>query len=719
MVSSHDDSSSDERGNNNKNNNGHKKYHRHTPFQIQRLESYFKESPHPDDVQRRQLSGELNMDPQQIKFWFQNKRTQIKTQTEKADNNSLRAENIKMKRENELIEEALRTVLCPPCGGPCPGHDERERSLRKLRLDNVILKQEFEKRSSYLRKNGGHSTARVESLTSSHGPSSYASTSNNRPAMYGSTSNHRLERPSLLRGPNPLENINLAQPPQRRKPVTQQHFPPLTQMEKIVMAEVAAKAVVEVMRLVNMEEHVWIKSSIDNRLIIDQDNYKQMFPNVTHYSSLNPQTESSRDVVVVPMDARNLVDMFLDMEKYKRLFPTIVNESAAIHVLESMDRERPDFSKLIYEQLHILSPLVLPREFMILRCCKQMEEDLWVVADVSYNLQYVDFEFKSPICFKRPSGCIIQALPNGFSKVTWVEHVEVNEKMRPHRLYRDILGGASGYGARRWTVALERMCERLSLSTVSVFPTTDYGGVVQTIEGRRSLMKLGERMLKNFAWTLKMSDKCDFSQVSEANNSGVRLSVRTNREAGQPPGLIVCAGSSLYLPLPPIQVYSFLRNIELRHQWDVLCHGNPAAEIARFATGSDPNNSVNILQPISATETSELVIIQDGYIDALGGMVVYAPVGLATAYSAITGQSDSSGVPILPSGFIISRDGRPTNGDQENYCTTVLTVAFQILVSGPSYSKDIHLVESAATVNTLISSTVQRVKAMLNCEDGR
>ena len=57
-----------------------------------------------------------------------------------------------------------------------------------------------------------------------------------------------------------------------------------------------------------------------------------------------------------------------------------------------------------------------------------------------------------------------------------MEHVEVNEKVRTHRIYRDLLCGGFGYGARRWTVTLERMCERLHLSSISVFPTTDLAG---------------------------------------------------------------------------------------------------------------------------------------------------------------------------------------------------------------------------------------------------
>lgn len=38
----------------------------------------FKECPHPDEKQRMQLSRELGLDPRQIKFWFQNRRTQMK-----------------------------------------------------------------------------------------------------------------------------------------------------------------------------------------------------------------------------------------------------------------------------------------------------------------------------------------------------------------------------------------------------------------------------------------------------------------------------------------------------------------------------------------------------------------------------------------------------------------------------------------------------------------
>ncbi|VAI34846.1 unnamed protein product [Triticum turgidum subsp. durum] len=70
-----------------------KRYHRHTPQQIQELEAVFKECPHPDEKQRMELSRRLNLESRQVKFWFQNRRTQMKTQIERHENALLRQEN--------------------------------------------------------------------------------------------------------------------------------------------------------------------------------------------------------------------------------------------------------------------------------------------------------------------------------------------------------------------------------------------------------------------------------------------------------------------------------------------------------------------------------------------------------------------------------------------------------------------------------------------------
>lgn len=70
----------------------------------------------------------------------------------------------------------------------------------------------------------------------------------------------------------------------------------------------------------------------------------------------------------------------------------------------------------MYEQMHILSPLVAQREYYILRHCQQIELGVWVIADVSYDCSIN--ENASPLrSWKLPSGCMIEEISNGCSKV--------------------------------------------------------------------------------------------------------------------------------------------------------------------------------------------------------------------------------------------------------------------------------------------------------------
>lgn len=66
----------------------------------------------------------------------------FQTQTERADNSALRAENSRIQCENYAIREALKNVICPACGGPPFGEEDRQQSLQKLHLENAQLKEE-------------------------------------------------------------------------------------------------------------------------------------------------------------------------------------------------------------------------------------------------------------------------------------------------------------------------------------------------------------------------------------------------------------------------------------------------------------------------------------------------------------------------------------------------------------------------------------------------
>ncbi|KAG8387011.1 hypothetical protein BUALT_Bualt03G0208800 [Buddleja alternifolia] len=124
-----------------------KHYHRHTPSQIQEMEAFFKECPHPDAKQRKDLSIELGMEPLQVKFWFQNKRTQMKTKHDRHENTHLRTENEKLRAENMWYREALSNARCPACGGMASIGDMSS-DERQLRMENARLREEIDQISA-------------------------------------------------------------------------------------------------------------------------------------------------------------------------------------------------------------------------------------------------------------------------------------------------------------------------------------------------------------------------------------------------------------------------------------------------------------------------------------------------------------------------------------------------------------------------------------------
>ncbi|KAF2549326.1 hypothetical protein F2Q70_00024075 [Brassica cretica] len=406
----------------------------------------------------------------------------------------------------------------------------------------------------------------------------------------------------------------------------------LPQMDISQLSETAATAVEELKRLFRTDEALWVMSSIDRTYVIDQESYEKFSHSIKHFRNLSARVESSKDITVVPIEATSLIDMFLDSEKWKMLFPTIVNEAKTIHTLgsELPINENCNVLQVIWEQLHILSPLVPPREFMIVRCCQQIGEGLWIIADVSQDSQHiVNSDQASPSCYKRPSGCLIRSLPNAHTEVRWIEHVEVDHTTDTHKMYRELVSGSSGYGARRWIVTLERMCERMALSSILIMPATDWS--------------------------------------------------------------------------------------ESMFHWDVLCRGNAITETARIFTGSSGTNCINLLQPTPPWDIGQnmvqephkkMMVLQECYMDALGGMIVYSPLDMATMSIAASGEVDPSKIPILPSGFTISSD---------NSEGTLLMLAFQILNSDEN-SKTRSVSEIAVDrVSRLISQTVQSIKLMLNC----
>ncbi|CAN1753149.1 Homeobox-leucine zipper protein HDG7, partial [Linum perenne] len=118
------------------------KYHRHTKYQKNELESFFEECPHPNEKQRIHLSRKLGLDMKQIKFWFQNRRTEMKTQLEHHENTMLIRAKEKLRVENHFLREILEDKTCVVCGNPV-GPKLLTFENEELRAENARLKEEI------------------------------------------------------------------------------------------------------------------------------------------------------------------------------------------------------------------------------------------------------------------------------------------------------------------------------------------------------------------------------------------------------------------------------------------------------------------------------------------------------------------------------------------------------------------------------------------------
>lgn len=650
-----------------------KKYHRHTAEQIREMEALFKESPHPDEKQRQQLSKQLGLAPRQVKFWFQNRRTQIKAIQERHENSLLKAEIEKLKEENKAMRETVNKSCCPNCGTATTSRDSSlTTEEQQLRLENAKLKAEVEKLRAALGK----------CLPGS---------------SQCSSGNEQEPRSSL------------------------DFYTGFFGLEKPRIMEIVNQATEELQKMATVGEPLWIHSVETGREILNYDEYLKEFGKESSSSGRPKRSiEASRQSGVLFVDIPKLVQSFMDVNQWKEMFPCLISKAATVDVIcNGEGPNRNGAVQLMFAEVQMLTPMVPTREIYFVRYSKQLSAEKWAIVDVSIDKVEDNIDASLVKCRKRPSGCIIEDKNDGHCKVTWVEHLECL-RSTVHSMYRTIVNSGLAFGARHWMATLQLHCERVVFFMATNVPTKDSSGVA-TLAGRKSILKLAQRMSWSFCHAIGASSYNTWNKVQSKTGEDIRVSSRKNlNDPGEPLGVILCAVTSVWLPVSPHMVFDFLRDEARRHEWDILSSGSTAQSIANLAKGQDRGNAVTV-QCMKSKENS-MWILQDSSTNAYESMVVYAPVDINGMQSVITG-CDSSNIAILPSGFSILPDGvesRPLviTSRQEEKSTeggSLLTIAFQILTNTSPTAKV--PMESVESVNTLISCILQSIKTGLQCED--
>ncbi|VAH35073.1 unnamed protein product [Triticum turgidum subsp. durum] len=678
---------------------------RHTPRQIHELQALFEQCPHPDEKQRAALGKRVRLQPSQVKFWFQNRRTQLKRESLLHENQQLMAENGKLRAENLSLRVAMAHPVCGGCGGPVPAMLDESPSLEEedLRVQNATLKNELSRLCALASVFLGRSISYVAAPPT---PGSPAERIGSVPAttVANSTVTEFTGSPSSQTAGMAITAMAKAG------------------IDRSVFLELATSAMDELVKMAQMDEPLWIPNvPLPGSLAKETLNHEVYLRTFSPAIGVKPPgfvSEASRESGIVSSDGSvELVETLLDERRWSRFFSCIIAESSTIEEISTGAAGSRDGALLLMQaKLQVLSPLVPIREVTFLRFCKKLGEGFWAVVDVSMDELVMEQGLAvasttaNMKCRRLPSGCVVQDTPNGFCKVTWVEHT-VYDESSVHQLYRPLLRSGLALGAGRWLATLQRQYDCLDV----LMPKQDSSDAM--LEGSRSLLRLAERMMDNFCAGVSASS-AEWSKLEDVTGSigeDVRImACRSVDEPGVPAGVVLCAATSVWMLVTPKRLFNFLCNERTRAEWDILSKGGPMQEVTKIYKGQQNGNAVSLLKATAPNtqQDSSILILQETCTDASSSMVVYTPVDIPAMRRVMGGEGDPASIMLLPSGFAILPGGPSISGDDgHKTCGSLLTVAFQILGNRQPTGK--LTVESVQTVDSLISCTINRIKTAL------
>ncbi|KAG9155416.1 hypothetical protein Leryth_009858 [Lithospermum erythrorhizon] len=683
------------------------KYHRHTPYQIQELEVSFKENPHPDEKARLELGSRLNLEHKKVKFWFQNRRTQLKAQLERYENAILKQDNDKLRIENIAIRQAMGSPICGNCGGQAVV-GEVTMEEHHLRIQNARLRDEVNRISLLANKFLDRSVTSMESI---------------RPMLANSGQEFVVKRNSfgglssmdcglsmgLDFGYGDSSGLPVVA---SARPLIGVHRPDSASENKALFLPLAVAAMDELMKLAQVDNPLWLANPDGRGEVLNLEEYSRSFPSCIGMRPSNFISEATRARGTLTLGSVALVEAFMNINRYADLFPSIVGQAAVISVVSlGINGTLNGALQLMHGEFQVLSPLVPIRRVKFLRFCKQQAEGVWAVVDISVDtIREGTNTSENANCRRLPSGCIVQDMPSGYSKVIWIEHAEYDENAI-HRFCRPLVRSGMGLGAEKWIATLQRQWECYTTIMCPSIPNREHAGI--TMSGRKSVMLLAQRMSKCFcAGVCATMHKWDTVRIG--NGEDTRLLVRRSIDnPGDPPGIVLSASTTVWMPVSQKHLFDFLRNEHTRSQWDTLSPDGPMQQMLQISKGQDFGTNISLIRS-SATlpngNQSNTIILQETSTDSTGSLIVYAPVDIP-AMNVVMNGGDSTCVEILPSGFSVVPDCFQDSAESNHIDGSkgsLLTIGFQILASNSPAAK--LTMESVDTVNALISRTLQGIK---------
>ncbi|KAF5788093.1 putative transcription factor & lipid binding HD-SAD family [Helianthus annuus] len=612
---------------------------------------FFKKNPHPTEKERTEIANKLNITINKVKFWFQNRRTQLKSQKERSENVILKQENEQLRLENLAMAEVLKNPLCNKCGAQATIPDGSIHA-HKVMIENARLKEEF-----------NHFASQVSQ-------------------MFGIPLSNKVTIPGDPL--NPIMSRSLMD-----------YDIPIQRNEYLVQA---SRAMEVLLKLGNVNAPLWNRNMEGGGETLNFVEYERAFPPFFGTKPPGFVSEATRARSVVPMTSSTLVEALLNADQWREMFIGMIGSCTTMEVISNgTGGSRNGALQLMKAEIQLISPLVPVRGLKFIRFAKQQAQGQWTVVDLS-----IDSRIEGHMTRRCPSGCILHDMPNGFTMVTWIEHTEYDEQSVSHQ-YRQLINSGVGFGAQRWISALLRHCESI---TAIMSPTLNHHLLQDT---KRSLRGLAQRMMSIFCGGVCLTDGQQWDLVADHAPRRPRIMAHNYISGfGEPMGIVTSATYSVWIPTNHQHLFDMLKTKD-RCIWDVICHRIAARNMIHLPLGQDETspNCISILYSNMerTNEDDQVMVLQETISDMTGSLIVYATIDFPTVSVVMNGE-DISLVALLPSGLcIVPGYGEDHAGGERG---SMVTVGLQLLHPDITTSNMITM-ETIIMINDLVARTVQGI----------
>ncbi|OQU81267.1 hypothetical protein SORBI_3006G034900 [Sorghum bicolor] len=618
--------------------------------QIQELEAQFRVCSHPNPDVRQELATKIGLEERQVKFWFQNRRSQMKVKAYGDDNKGIRQELAKLKAENEELKQRRQNPICFMCTNPIAAiQSENWRLLN----DNTRLKDEYVRSKA-------HMDRLIREAAAEHPPSAMRSSDHHL------ASAHMNMDPVALTG-NCRTTTNL----------------------EATLTSHAARAMKEFVMLATKGEPMWVLAK-DGEKLNHQEYILQTFPGLLGLCPQGFVEEATRETDMIKGTAMDLVSILTDVMNVELWVqsPRLLNRSvkflrfskmmangrwAVVDVsVDGIYGVEQEGSSTSYTTGCRLLPSGCLLEDMSGGYCKVT----WVVH-AEYDETTVPFLFRPLL----QSG---QAL----GACRWLRSLQKQCEYITVLPSSHVLPSSSSSSAISTLGVGRRSVMELAGQMMVSFYAAVSGPVI--VPATSSVNEW--RLVSNGNGTERVEA---FVRLVTWNCADIM--------PGEPSVTVLSATTTVWLPgTPPLCVFEYLCDLQRRGEWDTHVDAGEVKELSSVATSPQlpGNNVVSVLEPTTVvtdeTESSKVLILQETSTDVSCFLVVYSLIEESLMRGIMDGR-ERSNIFVLPSGFAILPDGHgKAHADhtaanssnsapidsRNNNAGSIVSVAFQTLLPG-------------------------------------